>query len=117
MRAGEIGSHELNRTFRVMRPTTAGDDVGGSSVTEVDSGTVRAKISQPAGVEHVEAMQADTSLTVVAHFKPTADVRRGDHLIALDDGDDLRVKSTVRPSDPVYLRADCEQLQPEGDQA
>ena len=62
-------------------------------------------------------MQADTSLAVVAHFRPTADVRRGDHLIALDDGDDLRVKSTVRPSDPVYLRADCEQLQPEGDQA
>lgn len=38
---------------------------------------------------------------------PSADVRRG-------DGDDLRVKSTIMPSDPVYLRADCEQIQSEG---
>lgn len=114
MRAGEIGTHELNRRFRVMRPVTTADDLGGSTVAEVDSGTVRAKISQPAGVEQVEAMQAGTSLTVIVHFKPNADVRRGDHLIALDDGDDLRVKSTVVPSDAIYLRADCEQLQPEG---
>jgi phage repressor protein C with HTH and peptisase S24 domain len=48
------------------------------------------------------------------HLKPDADVRRGDHLIALDDGDSLRVKSTVTPSERVYLRADCEQLQYEG---
>jgi len=47
---------------------------------------------------------------------PKTDVRRGDHLIALDDGDDLRVKSTVMPSEAVYLRADCEQLQAEGGQ-
>lgn len=114
MRAGEIGTHELNRRFRVMRPTTAGDDIGGSEVTEVAVDVVRAKISQPAGIEQVEAMQANTSLVVVAHFKPTANVRRGDHLIALDDGDDLRVKATVTPSDAVYLRADCEQIQPEG---
>jgi len=115
MRAGEVGTHELNRRFRVMRPTTSGDAVGGSDVTLVDSGIVRAKVSQPAGVEQLEAMKADATFVVIAHFKPSADVRRGDHLIALDDGDDLRVKSTVRPSEPIYLRADCEQLQNEGD--
>lgn len=115
MRAGEIGAHELNRRFRVMRPATTADDVGGSTVGLVDSGTVRAKVSQPAGVEQLEAMKADATFVVIAHFRPSADVRRGDHLIALDDGDDLRVKSTVRPSEPIYLRADCEQLQNEGD--
>jgi head-tail adaptor len=114
MRDGEIGTHELNRRFRVMRPTTTRDDVGGASVAEVDHGVVRAKVSQPASVEQLEAMQAQAAFSVIAHFKPSADVRRGDHLIALDDGDDLRVKSTVTPSDRVYLRADCEQLQPEG---
>jgi head-tail adaptor len=115
MRAGEIGTSELNRRFTVMRPTTTGDDVGGSSVALVEVGTVRAKVSQPAGVEQLEAMQADATFVVIAHLKPSADVRRGDHLIALDDGDNLRVKSTVRPSEPIYLRADCEQLQNEGD--
>ena len=114
MRAGEIGTHELNRRFRVMRPVVSGDDLGGSDVTPTDVGIVRAKVSQPAGVEQVEAMQSSASLTVIAHFKPGVNVRRGDHLIALDDGDDLRVKSTIEPSDAIYLRADCEQLQPEG---
>jgi len=114
MRAGEIGTHELNRRFRVLRPTTSGDDLGGSTVADTDLGIVRAKVSQPAGVEQVEAMQASTSLTVIVHFKPGTNVRRGDKLVALDDGDSLRVKSTVEPSEPIYLRADCEQLQPEG---
>lgn len=114
MRAGEIGTSELNRRFRIMRPTRSPDDVGGSDVTNVDHGIVRAKVSQPAGIEQLEAAQAQASFAVIVHFKPNADVRRGDHLVALDDGDNLRVKSTVMPSDPVYLRADCEQLQDEG---
>lgn len=115
MRGGEIGLHELSRRFKVMRPTTAGDDVGGSSVTETQVGRpIRAKVSQPAGVEQLEAMQAGTSFSVIVHMPPRVDVRRGDHLVALDDGDDLRVKSTVMPSEAVYLRADCEQIQSEG---
>jgi head-tail joining protein len=112
---GEIGLNELNRRFKVMRPTTVGDDVGGSTVADVQiGGIVRAKVSQPAGVEQLEAMQAGTSFAVIVHLRPNVDVRRGDHLVALDDGDDLRVKSTVLPSEPVYLRADCEQIQSEG---
>lgn len=114
MIGGEIGTQELTRRFRVMRPTTTSDDVGGSDVTEVDKGVIRAKVSQPAGVEQLEAMQAGTSFAVIVHMKPRTDVRRGDHLVALDDGDDLRVKSTVMPSEAVYLRADCEQIQSEG---
>jgi hypothetical protein len=113
---GQIGKNELNRKFRVMRPTTSADDIGGTDVGEVAAGIVRAKVSQPAGVEQLEAMQAGASFSVIVHFLPKTDVRRGDHLIALDDGDDLRVKSTIMPSDPTYLRADCEQLQSEGGQ-
>lgn len=109
-----IGTHELNRRFRVMRPTSVGDDGGGSTTTLVDRGVIRAKVSQPAAVEQLEAQQAGASFAVIVHMKPKADVRRGDHLIALDDGDSLRVKSTITPSEPVYLRADCEQVQSEG---
>ena len=116
MIGGEIGLNELNRRFRVMRPTTTGDDVGGTDVVEAQvGGIVRAKVSQPASIEQLEAQQAGASFSVIVHMKPTANVRRGDHLVALDDGDDLRVKSTVLPSEAVYLRADCEQIQSEGE--
>lgn len=115
MIGGEIGRHELTRRFKVFRPVTTGDDVGGSSVTEEQvGGVIRVKVSQPAAVEQLEAQQAGSSFAVIAHMLPGTDVRRGDHLVALDDGDDLRVKSTVVPSEAVYLRADCEQLQAEG---
>jgi hypothetical protein len=115
MIGGQVRSSELNRRFRVMRPTTVDDEGGGNTVTEVDTGRiVRAKVSQPAAVEQLEAMRPGGTFSVIAHLKPRADVRRGDHLVALDDGDDLRVKSTTLPSTAVYLRADCEQLQAEG---
>lgn len=109
-----IGWHELRRRFLVMRPTLSPDPGGGSSVTEVSKGIVRAKVSQPAAVEQLEAQQAGASFSVIVHLRPDADVRRGDHLVALDDGDSLRVKSTVMPSEPTYLRADCEQIESEG---
>lgn len=112
--ATPIPWRELNRRFTVMRPTTSGDDLGGTTVTPVDRGIVRAKVSQPASVEQLEAQQAGSSFSVIVHLRPDADVRRGDTLVALDDGDNLRVKSTIMPSEPEYLRADCEQLQAEG---
>jgi len=112
--ATPIPWRELNRRFRVMRPTTAEDDMGGSDVQETDMGVVRAKVSQPAAVEQLEAQQAHASFSVIVHLRPDANVRRGDRLVAIDDGDDLRVKSTIMPSEPEYLRADCEQLQAEG---
>lgn len=116
MIGGEIGLHELLRRFDVMRVVIAQDDIGGTTTTEqkVNTRPVRAKVSQPAGVEQLEAQQAGASFSVIVHFKPNADIRRGDRLVALDDGDSLRVKSTIMPSEPVYLRADCEQIQSEG---
>lgn len=115
---GEIGANELNRRCDVYRTVTGTDSVGGTTtaMTKVNTRPVRVKVSQPAGVEQLEAQRAGASFSVIVHAKPRADIRRGDELRFLDDGDDLRVKSTIMPSTPVYLRADCEQIQPEGGQ-
>lgn len=109
-----IGFHELRDTLTLWRPTSVEDDLGGSTDVLAEVGPVRAKVNQPAGIEQVEAMQPGSALTIILHFRPDADVRRGDILVR-SDGDRLRVKFTVHPSERVYLRADCEQLQREGD--
>jgi SPP1 family predicted phage head-tail adaptor len=110
-----IGFHELPETLAVWRTTSVEDEYGGSTDSHAEVGSVRAKVSQPAAVEQVEAMQAGSSLTMTVHLRPDADVRRGDELRRAD-GDRLRVKYTLHPSEPVYLRADCEQIQSEGDE-
>ena len=109
-----IGAHELRELLTVWRPTEVPDDLGGSVLTLVEQpAAVRAKVSQPAAAEQIEAQQAGTSMTMIVHLRPDADVRRGDEL-RRPDGDRLRVKYTIHPSEPVYLRADCEQIQAEG---
>lgn len=108
-----IGYHELNRGLEVWRPTSTSDDMGGTSWVLAKVGSVRAKVSQPAAAEQIEAQQAGTSMTMIVHMRPGVDVRRGDTLIG--DNDYLRVKYVIEPSEPVYLRADCEQIQSEGD--
>lgn len=108
-----IGAHELRETLTVWRPTSVPDGQGGTTTSLVQVGTVRAKVSQPAAAEQIEAQQAGTTMTMIVHMRPTADVRRGDEL-RRTDGDKLRVKYTIHPSEPVYLRADCEQIQSEG---
>jgi SPP1 family predicted phage head-tail adaptor len=109
-----IGAHELREKLTVWRPTNVSDGQGGSSTQLVQVGTyVRAKVSQPAAAEQIEAQQAGTTMTMIVHMRPEADVRRGDELRRAD-GDRLRVKYTIHPSEPVYLRADCEQIQSEG---
>lgn len=109
-----IGALELREKLAVWRPTDVSDGQGGTTTTLVAAGSVRAKVSQPAAAEQIEAQQAGTSMTMIVHLKPDADVRRGDEL-RRPDGDRLRVKYTIHPSEPVYLRADCEQIQSEGD--
>jgi SPP1 family predicted phage head-tail adaptor len=109
-----IGYHELPEVLEVWRETLTEDEVGGTTSALVKVGTVRAKVSQPAAAEQVEAMQAGSALTMIVHLRPDADVRRGDEL-RRKLGSPLRVKYTINPSEPVYLRADCEQIQAEGD--
>lgn len=109
-----IGMHELRETLGVWRPTSVDDGQGGSTTTLTAAGSVRAKVSQPTAVEQIEAQQAGAPLIMTVHLRPDADVRRGDEL-RRPDGDRLRVKSTIHPSEPVYLRADCERIQHEGE--
>lgn len=109
-----IGFQDLTEELEVWRPTKVEDDLGGEVVTPVQQPNVRAKVSQPAAAEQIEAQQAGTTMTMIVHMRPDADVRRGDFLHRRD-GDQLRVKYTIAPSEPVYLRADCELLQREGD--
>jgi SPP1 family predicted phage head-tail adaptor len=109
-----IGAHELREWLDVQRPAEVGDGQGGTEVELTDAGRVRAKVSQPAAAEQIEAQQAGSTMTMIVHLLPDADVRRGDELLRAD-GDRLRVKYTIHPSEAVYLRADCEQIQSEGD--
>jgi Phage head-tail joining protein. len=107
-----IGAHELNRTFGVWRTTTADDGAGGQSTVTVQVGTVRALVSQPPAAERMVADQSGARLAAIVHMAPGEDVRRGDELRG--DGETLRVLAVVRPSESVYLRAECERVQSEG---
>lgn len=109
-----IGLYELREKLEVWRPGSVDDGQGGSTTTLTLAATVKAKVSQPTAAEQIEAQQAGSAMIMTVHLLPTADVRRGDEL-RRPDGDRLRVKYTIHPSDPVYLRADCEQIQVEGE--
>lgn len=109
-----IGYHELRDRLEHWRPTNVSDDMGGSEEVLTRVGDIKAKVSQPEATEQIEAMQAGSALTMVVHFRPDADVRRGDVLVR-SDGDQLRVKYALHPSERVYLRASVEQIQSEGE--
>lgn len=107
-----IGAHELNRTFEVWRTVTSDDGAGGQITVPTLVGIVRARVSQPNSAERVAADQAGARLHAIFHMAPRGDVRRGDELRG--DGETYRVTAVVSPSDPVYLRAECERIQHEG---
>lgn len=106
-----ISPHELPRTLAVWRATTVDDGAGGQTPTRAQVTTVRARVSQPTAAERTAADQAGARLDAVMHMAPDAGVRRGDELRG--DGDTYRVTATVAPSEPVYLRAECERIQSE----
>jgi head-tail adaptor len=110
-----ISPAELPESLTVWRRVNTDDPYGGTSSVLAQVGTVRAKVSQPAAAEQIEAQQAGSTMTMIVHMQPTEHVYRGDELRRAN-GDKLRVKYTITPSEPVYLRADCEQVQPEGQQ-
>lgn len=110
-----IDMHELRERLRVFRTTRVEDGYGGDTEALVEQPLpVAAKVSQPTAAEQVEAAQAGATLGSIVHLRPDANVRRGDILVR-PDGDRLRVKYTVHPSEPVYLRADTERIQAEGE--
>lgn len=106
-----ISMHELRRTLEVWRPSLADDGAGGQDVTFEAAGEVQVQVSQASAAERVAANQAGAVLTHVIHARPDADVRRGDELRG--DGETFRVKATVQPSDPTYLRIEAERIQAE----
>lgn len=110
-----ISAYELPEVLAVWRRQSSEDPYGGTTSAFVQVGTVRAKVSQPSAAEQIEAQQAGSNMTMIVHMQPTEIVYRGDELRRAN-GDKLRVKYTIEPSEPVYLRADCEQIQPEGQQ-
>jgi head-tail adaptor len=111
--ATPIGYFELPEALDVYRRVQTPDAGGGTSSTLTKVASVRAKVSQPAAAEQIEAQQAGSTMTMIVHMRPDAGVLRGDELHRAD-GDKLRVKYTIQPSEPVYLRADCELIQAEG---
>lgn len=109
-----ISAFELPETLTVWRRSSESDSYGGTSSEFLQVGTVAAKVSQPAAAEQIEAQQAGSNMTMIIHMRSTEAVYRGDELHRAN-GDKLRVKYTIQPSDPsAYLRADAEQIQPEG---
>lgn len=106
-----IANHELNRELAVWRPFLDPDGAGGQVVTMLQVGEVRGRVSQPSAAEQLVAAQAGAVHTYAVYLKPDAEVFRGDEL--RDAGQVFRVKATYRPSEAVYLRADCELDEPE----
>lgn len=108
-----MGRHERREELSVWRRVSTPDGYGGTTSVFAQVGTVYAKVSQPTAAEQVEAQQASATAAMTMHLAPDAQVYRGDEL-RRPDGTRLRVKWTIAPSEPAYLRADCELIQPEG---
>lgn len=104
--------HLTNRVLTVRRPVLVTDPGGGQSTTWTEVGEVAVRISQPTATERTVAQQDLAQLTHIVYAAPGADVRRGDELA--DTALTLRVLATLQPSEPVYLRCECEQRQPDG---
>lgn len=108
--------HQLNRRLALWRDMPAPDGSGGQTRHLTEVGHVYAQVNQPTARERSTASKDGAEQTVPIHLAPGADVRRGDELRGPRGGVDevYRVTATVTPSrDGVYLRADCELIQPE----
>lgn len=105
-----IGMH-LNRRLGHYRREEVPDGSGGVVTEWVHLGAIRARVSQATTAERVAAQQAGADHTQPVYVRPRADVRRGDELRGPEGA--WRVTSVYRPSEPVYLRADCELTQGE----
>lgn len=107
--------HRLNRVLEQRRRVDTWTDSGGQTSTWVTVGPVRCRVSQPSAAERVAARQQGSVHTQPVYCQPDADVRRGDELVDPDTGETWRVTALIYPSVRVYVRADCELIQAEGD--
>lgn len=103
--------HLLNRQLEVWREVGEDDGYGGRRTARSRYGEpVPAKVDQPTPAERTLAQQAGSAHTHNVYLLPGTDVARGDQLRG--DGEVYRVISTVSPSTPIYLKAECELIQP-----
>ncbi|MDA2805707.1 head-tail adaptor protein [Nocardiopsis suaedae] len=106
----------LNRPLAHRRRVDTPTESGGHTSVWVELGAVRCRVSQPSAAERVAARQQGAKHTQPVYVSPSADVRRGDELRDAATGEAWRVTAVIYPSERVYLRADCELIQAEGDE-
>lgn len=107
----------FTRPLELWRPSPGTSDGGGGTegggFAKVGDEPLLAKVDQPSAREQLVAATAGATLSNVIYFDGVVGVRRGDELRDPDTGEVWLVRSVVRPSDPDYTRANCEQRQEE----
>lgn len=103
----------LNREIEVWRRIFVEDESGGRSAVWNYMSTERTRIMQPSIDQQLVAAQAGAQLTHIAYFLPTVDILRGDELRG--ENQVLSIWAVSTPSEPVYLRANCEELDVENE--
>lgn len=99
----------LNATVAVSRRQTVSDGSGGQTSVWAPVGTYQARLSQPTDSEGVSADQEEQRITGQVYFDSDVPIQRGDRL-AVDDRQ-LEVLAVLVPSEPIYRRADCRDIQ------
>lgn len=101
----------LNAQVAVNRSQIVSDGMGGSVESWVSIGAFPAKVDQATANERQLAAQWGSKHSHNVYMDPATDVQRGDRLTSA--GRTYRVLATVKPSRPVYLRAECEYIESE----
>lgn len=102
--------HLLNRQMDVWRADPTTDAGGGQEAPRTQVGTVWVRLSRPTSTEHEISQQERGWVDYDVYMAPGADVRRADQL--RDSELTLKVLATMRPSEAIYTKAECEQQQP-----
>lgn len=100
----------FDRPLQIWRPKLVPAGAGGSTRTfaRVSGCDPGGKVDQPNAAEQLVAAQSGAMLTHSVYFEGLVDVRRGDELRDPAAGEAFKVLWVVRPSKPVYTKANCE---------
>lgn len=105
----------FTRPLELWRPQPGTPDGGGGTegggFAQVGDDPLLAKVDQPAAREQLVAATSGATLSNVIYFDGVVGVRRGDELRDPETGEAWVIRSVVRPSEPDYTRANCEQRQ------
>jgi head-tail adaptor len=95
----------LNRRVSVWRQTSTPDAGGGRTSTWAKVATTPARFSAPNAKERQVAVQSGVEVTHNVYLPADATVVRGDRLV--DGATSVEVVTLIRPSDPLYTKAEC----------